>query len=260
MPLSKSKIAQNFNRAALTYDRFASFQHEIGKSIVDAVVKFESDQKDSLRIGDLGCGTGETVRALFDKGFLNITGFDIAGSMLVQARKKCGSASSFLQADIESLPVMDGAFDLVVSNAAIQWCSTATVINEIHRILKPNGRALINTFGPATLQQWRSAFNKVGLDRVHTFDSVDVIKSVLQGCGFTHFQVGTRDMEVQFTSVSAMFDSVRKIGAGNAQGNANNDRISKSDLTAIKKRFETTLQTDGCLPLTYEVIHIVAER
>ncbi len=72
----------------------------------------------SLKIIDIGCGTGRHSIELTKRGY-NVTGIDLSESMLVRAREKAaalGLACDFQQHDARALPFA-GAFD-----AAIMLC------------------------------------------------------------------------------------------------------------------------------------------
>lgn len=73
------------------------------------------------RVVDLGCGTGELTRQLHQKTGAKITiGVDSSDAMLTQAKKFESEELRFEMADIASF-VPSGTFDLVFSNAALQW-------------------------------------------------------------------------------------------------------------------------------------------
>ena len=256
MPLSKSKIVQQFDRAATHYDRFAGVQRNISDDLVTAVDTFASARKDTIAIADFGCGTGTLIKSLADLGYQNLFGFDIAPLMLVEAKQKCPPEVSFACSDIESLPVADNSFDVIASNAALQWCRSENAFAEIERTLRAGGQAFVCTFGPQTLKQWQDAFGS----HVHTFETSDQIADSIASAGLKLLKLETRLVDVEFTSVKAMFDSVRRIGASNAQQNPNKSHISKSDYRAAKSDFEETLKTEGKLALTYEVINIAVEK
>ena len=260
MSLSKSKIVQRFNRAATDYDRFAQVQHDISADLVAAVDVYANTRKDNIVIADLGCGTGSLIKSLADLGYRNLSGFDIAPAMLEVAKRKCPPEVSFVCGDIESLPVADDSFDVIVSNAAIQWCRSEKAFAEMKRILRPQGQAFVSTFGPQTLIQWKEAFSKVGDSRVHTFETKDQIARSINKAGLKLLELEAQLVDVTFNSVAAMFDSVRRIGASNAQQSSAGKRISKSDYQAVKADFQRTLQSQGKLTLTYEVINIVVAK
>lgn len=272
MPLSKSKIIQQFNKAASTYDRFAELQKTMGEELVNELHAWVADRKSTMRIADLGCGTGTLLESLVDEGYLQLSGFDIAQSMLVQAAEKCPAFVSLAQGDIESLPAKDNFFDAIVSNAAIQWCQTDAALAEIKRVLKPQGRALINTFGPDTLKQWRAAFdapsqnandhraNNPSNQRIHPLDSIDTIRTAIDAAGMTTEKLESKSVDVAFDAVDAMFDSVRKIGATNAQNSRSAAAISKSQYRSIRSTFQQTIDAGNPILLTYEIITIVVEK
>jgi len=68
---------------------------------------------------DLGCGTGELTRVLHERSRAASTlGLDSSETMLAKAIPHAGGGLRFQQGDIASLA---GKFDLVFSNAALQW-------------------------------------------------------------------------------------------------------------------------------------------
>lgn len=259
MSLSKSKVIRQFDRAAAVYDRFANLQVRMGEELIEEIKPFTGDMKTSVKIADLGCGTGSLLESLVDEGYLQLSGYDIAPSMLLQAAQKCPEYVALACCDIESLEVPDCSFDVIVSNAAIQWCESARAFEEIKRILKPQGRAFIKTFGPKTLHQWREAFGPQGDERIHSLESSDQLAASISNAGLCCLKIESQNVDVEFDSVTAMFDSVRKIGATNATTHSRN-AISKSKYQTIRSKFQQTIDAGQSLKLTYEVISITAQR
>ena len=260
MSLPKSRVARQFNRSAADYDRFADLQQEMGEELISEIETFAGETKSSIQIADLGCGTGTLLKALVDKDYLQLSGFDIAHSMLVQAAEKCPDFVALTCSDIESLQVSDNSFDVVVSNAALQWCESEQVFLEIQRILKSKGRAFIKTFGPQTLHQWREAFGEQGDKRIHSLESADQIATSISNAGLACLKIESHNVDVEFDSVTAMFDSVRKIGATNAKIQSTGNGISKSEYQSIRSKFEKVLADGQPLLLTYEIITVVLEQ
>lgn len=88
---------------------------------------------------DLGCGTGELTKILHERaGAATTLGLDSSGSMLSKTAEHAGSGLTFEQGDIGSLR---GTFDLVFSNAALQWLNGhEALIPEIASHVKSGGQ------------------------------------------------------------------------------------------------------------------------
>jgi trans-aconitate 2-methyltransferase len=68
---------------------------------------------------DLGCGTGDLTRVLHERSQAATTvGLDSSETMLAKAGSNAGGGLSFESGDIVTA---SGSFDLVFSNAALQW-------------------------------------------------------------------------------------------------------------------------------------------
>jgi trans-aconitate 2-methyltransferase len=77
---------------------------------------------DPPRIADLGCGAGNVTALLAGRWpAARITGYDNSPEMLDKARADHGGGSlRFAHADVHTW-VPDGPYDLIVSNATLQW-------------------------------------------------------------------------------------------------------------------------------------------
>jgi SAM-dependent methyltransferase len=95
---------------------------------------------------DLGCGQGVLLNHL-TLGGARAIGADLSGASLRNARagaNELGLASAFVQTDAEWLPFTADSFDAVVSFGVLHHTpDTAGAVREVHRILKPGGRALV---------------------------------------------------------------------------------------------------------------------
>lgn len=70
---------------------------------------------------DLGCGSGELTKALHEHaGAGQTTGVDASPAMLERAAAHAGPALTFAAGDLRERPP-DAPFDVVFSNAALQW-------------------------------------------------------------------------------------------------------------------------------------------
>ncbi len=214
---------------------------------------------DTIRIADLGCGTGYLLEQLLQLGFDELHGFDIAGEMLAVVESSTNIPSSRLtEADLQALPVPDQQFDVVFSNAAIQWCDTARAATEIQRVLRPGGHGFISTFGPQTLEQWRSVFESHGHSSVHRFESPAQLTAQFEAAGLRLNQIETKLVSQSFSSVKEMFASIRKLGASNAT--VSRKPISKSAYRSIHAGFEQQLAREKILNLTFETISFESVR
>ncbi|WP_182085131.1 trans-aconitate 2-methyltransferase [Aureimonas sp. ME7] len=92
-----------------------------------------------LRIADLGCGPGNSTMLLAERfPQAEIIGFDTSEAMLEAGRRRLPNVR-FAQADIETW-APDAPFDLVYSNAALQWVKNhEALIPRLFRTVRPGG-------------------------------------------------------------------------------------------------------------------------
>jgi SAM-dependent methyltransferase len=103
-------------------------------------------QSKDLRVLEVGCGLG-TDGAQFANAGADYTGIDLtqAAVDLAQLRFELFDLpGTFRVADAESLDFPNDSFDLVYSHGVLHHTpDTAGAIREIHRVLRPGGRAIV---------------------------------------------------------------------------------------------------------------------
>ena len=99
---------------------------------------------------DIGTGPGWLLKKLYQASpKFQITALDISASMVAKARKNIEQAGLSEVIDIEegqasSMPFADRTFEVVVSTGSVHhWKDPTAGLNEIYRILKLGGCALI---------------------------------------------------------------------------------------------------------------------
>jgi trans-aconitate 2-methyltransferase len=101
-------------------EQYHKFQSERSAPFYDLLKLVEI--RPQIKAIDLGCGTGELTRVLADTlPDSNVTGLDSSLQMLDAARA-ASYADSNLQFEQGDLSKLTGSWDLIFSNAAIQWC------------------------------------------------------------------------------------------------------------------------------------------
>lgn len=103
-------------------------------------------QSNNLRVLEVGCGLG-TDGAQFAKAGAVYTGVDLTEAAVDLARRRFDLftlTGSFRVADAEKLDFPNDSFDLVYSHGVLHHTpDTAAAIREIHRVLRPGGRAVV---------------------------------------------------------------------------------------------------------------------
>jgi trans-aconitate 2-methyltransferase len=122
------------------YDRFREERQQPFYDLLKLVIP-----KKSMRVLDLGCGTGELTREMH-RHFkaAHTLGVDSSDAMMERARDVVEPGLAFERGRIEDFHVDDGAFDLVLSNAALHWVDDhEAVLARLTRALAPGGQLAV---------------------------------------------------------------------------------------------------------------------
>lgn len=100
------------------------------------------------RILDVGCGPGILTRGLMDRGHTVISA-DLSQEMIEKAREAAPAgpanrSSHFVVSDASEIPFAGNCMDMVLSIGLMCYVSDhKKVLDEIHRVLRPGGCAII---------------------------------------------------------------------------------------------------------------------
>jgi SAM-dependent methyltransferase len=100
---------------------------------------------DSGRVIELGFGGGWLLDALVDEGLgVQLHGLDLSPGMAGGAHKRLGKDVRIVLGDMERLPFVDHAFDVVVTCWTLYFMRDIdTALAEIKRCLTPRGRLVV---------------------------------------------------------------------------------------------------------------------
>jgi trans-aconitate 2-methyltransferase len=121
--------------------QYEKFQREREQPFFDLLSMVRASP--SMRVVDLGCGTGKQTRVVHERLHAReTTGLDQSAKMLhAQANGPLPDGLRFEIGTIEEFPGSRGAFDLVFSNAAFHWVDNHdALLPRLARALAPNGQ------------------------------------------------------------------------------------------------------------------------
>ena len=134
-------------RSAQLKDRFAHIWRYPALRRLLATLERHLSDLDGKRVLDLGCGRGERSLTLLERG-ATVDGIDISPVYIGQAEDDAHAAGfpkarfRFVAGDAHHLPYDDATFDFVVGDGILHHLDLDVALGEVHRVLKPGGRAL----------------------------------------------------------------------------------------------------------------------
>ncbi len=104
--------------------------------------------KEGERILDIACGGGELSLKIAERG-CEVSGIDVSESGIEHAKRLAereGITCEFVVRGAEDLPYTDGYFDKIVCSSSLEhFGDDIKALNEMHRVLKPDGSVVLTT-------------------------------------------------------------------------------------------------------------------
>ncbi len=117
----------------------------------------EFGQHAGEKVLEIGGGLG-TDLSMFARHGAIVTVVDLSAGHLAHAQENFalrGLEGEFVHHDAETLPFPDDTFDVVYSNGVIHHTpNTHRVVREIHRVLKPGGKAIVMVYAEHSFHYW----------------------------------------------------------------------------------------------------------
>jgi len=139
-------IQNAYNQWSETYDTDENLTRDLDRQAMREVLT--GQHFDSIL--ELGCGTGKNTAFLVQSG-THVDALDFSEGMIAKARQKVKADNvKFSVADLtQAWPCEGLAYDLIVCNLVLEHIENLSFIfSEASRVLKTNGRFLINELHP----------------------------------------------------------------------------------------------------------------
>jgi malonyl-CoA O-methyltransferase len=195
-----------------------------------------------------------------------LVALDLDAALIGQARKRLApdAGVSWLVADGEAFS--RGCFDLIISNATFQWFTQPReTLQAYSRVLGPGGSLAFSTLGPETFLELaaslRQAAAALGVPEVaeipaRGFSTLENWENFLNLAGFSRVQSARQMLETHFPAVPDFLQALKATGATNPRPRAFTPRLLNTLIRAYDSRF----RQNGSIPVTYEVIWVLARK
>lgn len=253
----KTEICKTFNRHAPQYEQVAKIQYEIGARLFERLDYLKIKPRYIL---DIGCGPGVFSQQLkkYYPG-AHVVGFDLAYSMLKQAKAKQGWLKKWplVAGDMTTMPFASGTFDLVFANQVVHWApSLPGVMGEINRVMNAGGCLMFSTLGPDTFCELRQAWANIN-HHAHTNDFIDMhdIGDILLGERFLDPVVDMEILMAHYSTLADLLHALKAQGVRNINSKRNPGLTGRQSWKHFEENFSTLRTEQGKFPLTYEVVY-----
>lgn len=149
--INKDLVKFRFKKSVETYDSSAIIQKEMANLLIDKILS--NCSKEFSKVFEFGVGTG-----FLSKNILNEIKFEeyYANDIIEESEfciKNIINSAKFLPGDIEKIDIEE-KFDLVLSNAVMQWISDVDeLLLKIRKNLNDNGYFAFTTFGEQNFKE-----------------------------------------------------------------------------------------------------------
>ena len=148
------------------FDAIEHYRYNIYAPWMKEAVGF--DRFRDRRLLEIGFGTGTDLLQFARAGAL-VTGVDLTPRSIDIARRRFdvyGQRGEFLIGDGENLSFPDESFDVVYSFGVLHHTpDTDRAIREVHRVLRPRGKAIVMLYHRGSLAYWGGLIFKQGILR-----------------------------------------------------------------------------------------------
>lgn len=144
-----------FSKAAQAYSRGRpDYPAETGGWLTDGV-----GIGPGTRVIDLGAGTGKFTTRLVDSG-ATVLAVEPVRPMLAELVRTAPGAIPVIGSATD-IPLADASVDVVVCAQAFHWFATTAALDEIHRVLRPDGRLALIWNLRDTSVPWAARINDI---------------------------------------------------------------------------------------------------
>ncbi len=223
---------KSFLKAKNSYFANAPIQERMRLKLIQILSDYGRNKFDDVL--EFGAGQGEFTKFLVKKIHFkryianDINDYGVDFTRIHSAIKQV----HFDMCEIKKSLLWDKGFDLIASNACLQWLPFSHTIENLASLLKPDGIILLSTFGEQNYKEIKELID-IGLPYLKIQNLKDELKRY-----FKILELKDEVLEMRFEGALDVFRHIKNSGA-----NAFKHRIylSKKLLERYEQRFENRL-------------------
>lgn len=250
----KARVKADFEKSAEKYDAHAQLQLQVAREVYARAGALFPDDAQVL---DAGCGTGFIAGLASGNGW-DVAQLDLAFDMCLHAREK----GAVVNGDIDVLPFTDAQFDGVTSSLVFQWISDpAAAFAELRRVLRPGGHLALSTFGPETLRELKTVFERID-DHGHItqFLTGEALMEAAKRAGLQDISLHSEIVTQHFPDARVLMKKITVIGASNKNPDRRRTLTSKALFDKLEQIYQLLYTAPDGLPATWEILYLTAKR
>ncbi|MDT3734604.1 MAG: methyltransferase domain-containing protein [Denitratisoma sp.] len=241
-----------FSRAAASYDEAAVLAKEVSLRMT---ARLEYVKLAPARIADIGCATGDGIRALQARYPQALPlAVDYAPAMLAEVARRTPwlgrlrrRAPRCVAADVRALPLKGGTLGLVWSNLMLHWLDDPLpAFRELQRVLEVGGLLMFSALGPDTLKELRAA----GATTLRRFHDMHDLGDMLLAAGFADPVMDMEKIELSYASPRGLLRDQRLLGVRDGLLGPLGFREGRRVFRSWQAQ-----RREGRLPATFEIVY-----
>lgn len=233
--IDKSLVKKRFKKSLKTYNDNAIIQKQTADKLITLL-----PEKNYNSILEIGCATG----ILSEKIKQNLSFNEFSANDLVEDSQKYVEqiipSSHFIAGDIEEIQ-LDKKYDLIISNACLQWCSNIIgTIDKLKSALNPNGVLALSVFGDKNLAEIKNIFEIE--NKMYSMHDLSCFENIIEDTHKLYFDTPIDVLKhLKLTGVNAIKET----------------KLTKSKLKEFEMRYKEQYFENGKVYLTYNPVYIV---
>ncbi len=253
-------IEKRFSAAAETYDRHASPQRSLARSVCDVLPEIYPEE-----VLELGCGTGQLTRLLIDQfPDVPIDAVDLSEKMVAHSRKKFERVSqvSWIQGDAQTWRGND-PYPLIVSSAALHWASNLRkTFENIFQCLEKDGFFSLGMMLHGTLKELHDVRGKVAPAKTppNTLPTLDAVVESLHAAGFQILRKKQSEEEVSYKSATDFLRAIHEQGVTGVKTTADHSPLNRSEINRLIETYQTRYASHDGVTATYETATLLLTK